>query len=47
MAHDKKRRGDTLRWILPHAIGQVAIADDVPPPAVKAVLRALGARSER
>lgn len=45
MAHDKKRRGRALRWVLPQAIGKVEIADDVPPQVVKSVLRELGARS--
>lgn len=44
MAHDKKRRGRTLRWVLPHAIGQVEIVEDVPQEKVKSVLRDLGAR---
>jgi 3-dehydroquinate synthase len=43
LAHDKKRRGDTLRWILPHAIGEVTIIEDVPKDAVLAVLREMGA----
>jgi shikimate kinase/3-dehydroquinate synthase len=46
MAHDKKHRGRNLRWILPQAIGQVQIADDVPQRLVASVLRDLGARSE-
>jgi shikimate kinase / 3-dehydroquinate synthase len=45
MAHDKKRRGRSLRWILPHGLGDVRIADDVPPETVKAVLKDMGARS--
>ena len=44
MAHDKKRRGRTLRWVLPRAIGEVEIAEDVPQEKVKSVLRDLGAR---
>jgi 3-dehydroquinate synthase len=44
MAHDKKRRGDTLRWVLPNAIGDVTIVPDVPKPTVFAVLREMGAR---
>jgi 3-dehydroquinate synthetase len=44
MAHDKKRRGRTLRWILPRAIGQVEIAEDVPQDVVRSVLQDLGAR---
>jgi len=47
MAHDKKRHGQTLRWILPHAIGQVEITTDVPPHVVKSVLCTIGARSEK
>lgn len=46
MAHDKKRRGDSLRWVLPHDIGHVELVDDVPPHVVKLVLRELVARSE-
>jgi shikimate kinase/3-dehydroquinate synthase len=38
MAHDKKRKGRALRWVLPHDIGQVEIADDVAPEVVKRVL---------
>jgi len=44
MAHDKKRRGRSLRWVLPHAIGKVKIIKDVPPETVRSVLRDLGAR---
>lgn len=47
MAHDKKRCGDTLRWVLPRAIGEVEIFDDVPPSIAKSVLREMGARSEQ
>jgi 3-dehydroquinate synthase len=47
MAHDKKRRGETLRWVLPYAIGDVKIAGDVPPSVVKSVLLEMGARSGR
>lgn len=46
MAYDKKRKGRTLRWVLPHAIGQVEIAEHVPPDVVRSVLCDLGARSE-
>ncbi len=46
MAHDKKRHGRSLRWILPRAVGQVEIADDVPSSIVKHVLHNLGARSK-
>jgi 3-dehydroquinate synthetase len=45
MAHDKKRRGRSLRWILPHEVGHVEIVDDVPEQVVKSVLKEL-ARSE-
>jgi shikimate kinase/3-dehydroquinate synthase len=45
MSHDKKRRGHSLRWILPHAIGHVEVADDVPEPIVFSVLTSMGARS--
>jgi shikimate kinase/3-dehydroquinate synthase len=47
MAHDKKRRGRALRWILPRAIGEIEIVDDVPPHLVQSVLSELGARSEQ
>jgi 3-dehydroquinate synthetase len=43
MAHDKKRRRDTLRWVLPLAIGEVTIRGDVPRPTVMTTLRELGA----
>jgi 3-dehydroquinate synthetase len=46
MAHDKKRRGRSLRWILPRAIGCVEIVQDIPPDVVKTVLQTLGARSK-
>jgi 3-dehydroquinate synthase len=45
MAYDKKRRGHTLRWVLPRALGQVEIAEDIPPDVVRQVLAHLGARS--
>jgi shikimate kinase / 3-dehydroquinate synthase len=44
MAHDKKRRGRSLRWVLPRDLGDVEIAGDVPPEAVKSVLQEMGAR---
>ena len=44
MAHDKKRQGRSLRWVLPHAIGEMEITGDVPQETVKSVLRNLGAR---
>jgi shikimate kinase/3-dehydroquinate synthase len=43
MTHDKKRRGRTLRWVLPYAIGHVEIVEDVPQAVVKSVLQDLGA----
>jgi 3-dehydroquinate synthase len=43
MAHDKKRRGSALRWVLPRAIGEVEISQDVSPDIVRDVLRGLGA----
>jgi 3-dehydroquinate synthase len=44
MAYDKKRRGDTLHWVLPLAIGQVTISAEVPEQCVLSVLRGMGAR---
>jgi shikimate kinase/3-dehydroquinate synthase len=43
MAHDKKRQGRALRWVLPYAIGEVGITEDVPRETVISVLRDLGA----
>jgi 3-dehydroquinate synthase len=43
MAHDKKRLGPSLRWVLPEAIGRVGIATDIPPDLVEAVLQEMGA----
>ncbi len=43
MAHDKKRRGQTLRWILPRTIGEVDIFPDVPQDVVLAALQRVGA----
>jgi len=43
MAHDKKRRGDALRWVLPLAVGRVTISQDVPEQLVLSVLRQMGA----
>jgi 3-dehydroquinate synthetase len=45
MTHDKKRQGRGLRWVLPHAIGEVEIAADVPSSVVKSVLSGLGTRN--
>jgi len=44
MAHDKKKRGGALRWVLPRAIGEVDIFEDVPQETVMSVLHSLGAR---
>ncbi len=44
MAHDKKKRGRGLRWVLPRAIGEVEITEDVPFDAVRSVLSRLGAK---
>ncbi len=43
MAHDKKRQGRGLRWVLPRAIGEVEIVEDVPEKVVRTVLHRLGA----
>jgi shikimate kinase/3-dehydroquinate synthase len=45
MLHDKKRRGSSLRWVLPEAIGHVEVTDDVPDQTVISVLAGMGARS--
>ena len=44
MAHDKKRQGHGLRWVLPREIGEVEIVEDVPAKVVKSILHNLGAR---
>ncbi|NLE46447.1 MAG: 3-dehydroquinate synthase [Chloroflexi bacterium] len=44
MSHDKKRRGRSLRWILPRAIGEVSVHDDVPSEVVRQVLIQIGAK---
>ncbi|MCS7260177.1 MAG: 3-dehydroquinate synthase [Anaerolineae bacterium] len=41
MTHDKKKRDGRLRFVLPHAIGHVAIHDDVPREQVLEVLEML------
>jgi shikimate kinase / 3-dehydroquinate synthase len=43
MGRDKKKRGKTLRWILPRAIGTVEIVENVPREVVIGVLREMGA----
>ena len=47
MSHDKKRRGRSLRWVLPHDVGQVEIVSDVPTEVVRSVLCEIGARESR
>lgn len=44
MGRDKKKRGQALRWVLPRAVGQVEIVEDVPPQVVLDVLREMGAK---
>jgi 3-dehydroquinate synthetase len=39
MSADKKRQGDTLRFILPRAIGEVDIFDNVHREDVEAILK--------
>ncbi len=41
LAHDKKRRGPDLRWVLPRALGDVGVYDDVPDELVEAALAAV------
>ena len=41
MATDKKRRGKTLRFVLPRAVGDVFVTDQVPQEDVLAVLEGL------
>ena len=45
MGRDKKKRGKRLRWILPRAIGEVEIVEDVPQAIVMDVLRSMGAKT--
>jgi shikimate kinase/3-dehydroquinate synthase len=45
MAHDKKKRGKVLRWVLPREIGAVDVVEDVPPEVVRSVLSELGCDS--
>ncbi|MBN1248149.1 MAG: 3-dehydroquinate synthase, partial [Anaerolineae bacterium] len=47
MRHDKKRQGERLHWVLPAAIGQVDLADDVPDALVTEVLMGMGAGAEQ
>lgn len=41
MTHDKKRRGQSLRWVLPRAIGDVFVTDQVGQADVLSVLASL------
>jgi shikimate kinase/3-dehydroquinate synthase len=45
MAHDKKKRGRMLRWVLPREIGVVDIVEDVPLEVVRSALSELGCDS--
>jgi len=47
MGHDKKRRGRSLRWVLPYDVGQVEIVSDVPPGVVRSVLCEMGAKESK
>ena len=38
LRHDKKRRDQTLRWVLPLRVGEVRVFDDVPEALVVAAL---------
>jgi 3-dehydroquinate synthase len=44
MMRDKKKRGKALRWVLPRAIGEVEVVEDVPRQVVLDVLREMGAK---
>ena len=44
MTHDKKKQGKGLRWVLPRAVGDVEIVDDVPEGLVRRILVEMGAR---
>ncbi len=41
MSHDKKRKGLTLRWALPRALGEVEVVEHVPPSVVLSVLKGM------
>ena len=38
MAHDKKRTGKTLRFVIPQALGDVVVVDDPGADIVKAAI---------
>ncbi len=44
MQHDKKKQGQTLRWVLPCQIGRVEIVHGVPRETVIRVLKSMGAQ---
>jgi len=44
MEHDKKRQGGRLLWVLPRAIGDVVLQDDLPVDLVQQTLVEMGAR---
>jgi 3-dehydroquinate synthase len=44
MQHDKKKQGQTLRWVLPCQIGRVEIVNGVPRETVIRVLKSMGAQ---
>jgi shikimate kinase / 3-dehydroquinate synthase len=46
MTHDKKKRRGRLRWILPLAIGEVILADDISQAVVEEILIEMGARRD-
>ncbi len=46
MTHDKKKRRGRLRWVLPRAIGEVTLVDDVPQALVREVLIEMGAQRD-
>ena len=43
MKRDKKRQALRMRWVLPRAVGDVGICDDITPDQVRSVLSAMGA----
>ena len=42
MSHDKKKQGNMLRWVLPHAIGDVRIHADIPLDQVINTIKEMG-----
>jgi len=45
LQHDKKRRAEKLHWVLPHALGDVRVHDDMPEDVVNAALTETAAAS--